>query len=106
MEPWLRAAFAVRDRWPVERAGRSLSIPTWFYGHEPTNVFATGIAKYFANSVREDTLTRRCRSGIVYLPGQAGSAYGILQAATEALYAADPVLMAPPVPVEGDYWTG
>ena len=41
-------------------------------GHEPTNLFATRIAKYFANALREDTLLHRCRGGIVYLPGHAG----------------------------------
>ena len=57
------------------RPARSLSIPTWFYGHEPSNLFATGIAKYFANALREDTLLHRCRGGIVYLarPGRHGA---------------------------------
>jgi predicted Rossmann-fold nucleotide-binding protein len=105
LDPWVRAAFAVRDRWPVEHAGRSFSVPTWFYGHEPTNVFATGIAKYFANAVREDTLLHRCRGGIVYLPGQAGTVQEIFQAATENFYAADATLIAPMVLVGVDYWT-
>lgn len=56
-------------RWPIASAGRSLSIPTWFYGHEPTNVFATEIAKYFSNALREDTLLHRCGGGVVFLPG-------------------------------------
>jgi predicted Rossmann-fold nucleotide-binding protein len=102
---WLDAAFAVRDRWPERDAGRSLSIPTWFYGHEPTNVFATGIAKYFANALREDTLLHRCRGGIVFLPGQAGTVQEIFQAVTENFYAADPTLVAPMVLVGADYWT-
>ena len=34
----------------------SLAVPTWFYGHEPTNQFATHVAKYFANSICEDGL--------------------------------------------------
>ncbi len=34
----------------------SLAIPTWFYGHEPSNLFASHIAKYFSNSLREDNL--------------------------------------------------
>ena len=105
IDAWLGAASAVRERWPVERAGASLSIPTWFYGHEPTNVFATGIAKYFANALREDTLLHRCRGGIVYLPGQAGTVQEIFQAATENFYAADPGTIAPMVLVGVDYWT-
>ena len=31
----------------------NLAIPTWFYGHEPTNVFASHIAKYFSNSMQK-----------------------------------------------------
>ena len=105
LEEWVRTAFEVRERWPVERAGRSLSVPTWFYGHEPTNVFATGIAKYFANALREDTLLHRCRGGIVYLPGQAGTVQEIFQAATENFYALDTTRIAPMVLVGVDYWT-
>jgi hypothetical protein len=81
------------------------AIPTWFYGHEPTNVFATGIAKYFANALREDTLLHRCRGGIVYLPGQAGTVQEIFQAVTENFYAADASLVAPMVLVGVEYWT-
>ena len=89
LDAWVASAYAVRERWPAAEAGPSLSIPTWFYGHEPTNLFATGIAKYFANALREDTLLHRCRGGIVYLPGQAGTVQEIFQAVTENFYAAD-----------------
>ncbi len=105
IERWLTAARTVCDRWPASRAGRSLSIPTWFYGHEPTNVFATRIAKYFTNALREDTMLHRCRGGIVYLPGAAGTVQEIFQAATENYYAADDSLIAPLVLVGRDYWT-
>jgi predicted Rossmann-fold nucleotide-binding protein len=105
IDAWVRAAVDVRRCWPPGEAGRSLSIPTWFYGHEPTNPFATGIAKYFANALREDTLLHRCRGGIVYLPGQAGTVQEIFQAVTENFYAADPALVAPMVLVGTDYWT-
>jgi predicted Rossmann-fold nucleotide-binding protein len=98
-------AFAVRERWPADRAGASISIPTWFYGHEPTNLFATKIAKYFANALREDTLLHRCRGGIVYLPGQAGTVQEIFQAVTENFYAADASQIAPMILVGTDYWT-
>ena len=58
---WLASAFDVRERFPRpddangshHGAGHdpevSLGIPTWLYGHEPPNAFATHIAKYFAN---------------------------------------------------------
>jgi predicted Rossmann-fold nucleotide-binding protein len=105
IDAWVRAGFEVRDRWPAARAGRSFAVPTWFYGHEPTNVFATGIAKYFANALREDTLLHRCRGGIVYLPGQAGTVQEIFQAVTENYYAAEPGQVAPMILVGVDYWT-
>ena len=95
LDAWARSAFRVRARWPITDAGRSLSIPTWFYGHEPTNVFATEIAKYFSNALREDTLLHRCEGGIVFLPGQAGTVQEIFQAVTENFYAADASLIAP-----------
>jgi predicted Rossmann-fold nucleotide-binding protein len=105
LDAWVASAYAVRDRWPGTEAGTSLSIPTWFYGHEPSNLFATRIAKYFANALREDTLLHRCRGGIVYLPGQAGTVQEIFQAVTENFYAADPSEIAPMVLVGVDYWT-
>ena len=105
LDAWVGSAYAVRERWPVAEAGTSLSIPTWFYGHEPSNLFATGIAKYFANALREDTLLHRCRGGIVYLPGQAGTVQEIFQAVTENFYAADAAEIAPLVLVGVDYWT-
>jgi predicted Rossmann-fold nucleotide-binding protein len=84
---WARAAFAVRARFPAGQAGVSLSVPTWFYGHEPPNVFATAIAKYFANALREDWLLARSTSGVVFLPGAAGTVQEVFQAATPAYYA-------------------
>ncbi len=56
-EEWLATAQIVKRSFP-QKAGPngqladSLGIPTWLYGHEPPTVFATDIAKYFANSVR------------------------------------------------------
>ena len=105
IDDWVETAFQVRDRWPADRAGRSIGIPTWFYGHEPSNVFATMIMKYFANALREDTLLHRCRGGIVYLPGRAGTVQEIFQAVTENYYATDATRIAPMILVGVDYWT-
>lgn len=99
---WARAAFGVLDRWPV--GTDSLGIPTWFYGHEPPNVFATLAAKYFRNALREDVLVRLCRAGIVFLPGAAGTVQEIFQAAC-ANYYSDPDLVTPMVLVGRDYWS-
>jgi predicted Rossmann-fold nucleotide-binding protein len=64
-------ALAVRSHWP--EGGVSLGVPTWVYVHEPTSAFATHIAKYFTNSIREDGLLAIARSGVVYAPGGAGT---------------------------------
>ncbi|MEM9886836.1 MAG: hypothetical protein AAF849_13165 [Bacteroidota bacterium] len=64
----------------------SLAIPTWFYGHEPSNLFSTHIAKYFSNSIREDTLLAVCLYGIVYAPGSAGTTQEVFQEATQNHY--------------------
>ena len=52
-EGWLDTAFSVREKYFQSRY-ESLGIPTWLYGHEPANVFATQIAKYFTNSIRSE----------------------------------------------------
>lgn len=105
IDAWATAAFAVRERWHGDRAGQSLSIPTWFYGHEPTNVFGTQVAKYFANALREDTLLHRCRGGIVFAPGAAGTVQEIFQAANDRFYALRGTASAPLVLLGADHWT-
>ena len=99
---WADRAFAVRARFPdgVE----SLGIPTWHYGHEPPNVFATAIAKYFRNSTREATLLEVCDAGIVFLPGAGGTVQEVFQDACENYYA-DESSIAPMVLVGVRYWT-
>lgn len=64
----------------------SLAIPTWFYGHEPSNLFASYIAKYFSNSIREDTLLAISLYGIVCAPGSAGTTQEIFMDATQNHY--------------------
>lgn len=103
LDDWARTAMSVRSRWPD--GGHSLGIPTWFYGHEPPNAFASQIAKYFTNALREDTLLARCRGGIVYLPGAAGTVQEIFQASTENFYAASASGVAPMILVGVEQWT-
>ncbi|WAC67552.1 LOG family protein [Agrococcus sp. SL85] len=64
-------------------------MPTWHYGHEPPNAFATAIAKYFQNSVREDILLRVANGGVVVMPGAGGTVQEIFQDACENSYAAE-----------------
>ncbi|GGU26861.1 LOG family protein [Streptomyces coeruleorubidus] len=81
---WATAALEIRTRWP--QGGRSVGIPTWFYGHEPPNAFASHIAKYFANATREDGLLARSNAGVVFLPGAAGTVQEIFDNATPNYY--------------------
>lgn len=64
----------------------TLSIPTWFYGHEPSNPFATHIAKYFSNSEREDGLLAVATAGIVFVPGGPGTLQEVFQDAAQNAY--------------------
>ncbi|MDT0170539.1 Rossmann fold nucleotide-binding protein [Pseudarthrobacter sp. BRE9] len=98
---WARMAAAVVERHPDGTP--SLGIPTWFYGHEPPNYFATHIAKYFANAVREAILLELCHGGIVFLPGAAGTVQEIFQDACENYYAAREKV-APMVLVGRRHW--
>ena len=84
-EGWLRTAFEVRRTYPQDKY-RSLGIPTWFYGHEPATPFATDIAKYFMNSVREDILLSAAKGGIIYSTGSAGTIQEIFQDAAQNHY--------------------
>lgn len=99
---WARAAFEVLDEHPT--GCDSLGVPTWHYGHEPPNPFATAIAKYFRNSVREAILLEICNAGIVFLPGAAGTVQEVFQDGCENYYG-DPSTIAPMVLVGREHWT-
>jgi predicted Rossmann-fold nucleotide-binding protein len=82
--PYVEAATAVRQRFPS--GGASIAIPTWFYPGEPVGQFATHIAKYFANSIREDGLLAIAVSGVVFAPGRAGTVQELFQDAAQNAY--------------------
>jgi predicted Rossmann-fold nucleotide-binding protein len=98
-ERYTAAALAVRAAYPGpattvgDVVGRlthgGLALPTWLYGHEPANLFAGQIGKYFSNAVREDSILRLSRGGIVFAPGWAGTVQEIFQAATKTFYRTD-----------------
>ncbi|MDG4760997.1 hypothetical protein [Micromonospora sp. WMMD710] len=108
------AALAVRQRYagvPRQRGtdagwarAGGLAIPTWLYGHEPANLFAGRIAKYFSNAIREDTILRLARGGIVFAPGRAGTVQEVFQAATKTYYGTDGASGAY-VFLDRGYWT-
>jgi predicted Rossmann-fold nucleotide-binding protein len=100
VDQWAAKAMSVVDG----LAGRdTLGVPTWFYGHEPPNLFATQIAKYFRNATREAILLQICGAGIVFLPGAGGTVQEIFQDACENYYAASESV-APMVLVGRRYW--
>ncbi|HEX6249641.1 MAG TPA: Rossmann fold nucleotide-binding protein [Nocardioidaceae bacterium] len=99
---WVAVAFDVLDRWP--EGMRSFGVPTWHYGHEPPNAFATEIAKYFKNAIREDVLLHLATAGTVFLPGAAGTVQEVFQEACENYYA-DASSVAPMILVGRRQWT-
>jgi len=103
---WLHRAMRVRAELPLPPSVRfdSVGIPTWHYGHEPPAAFATRIAKYFANSVREEGLLAVANHGVVFSPGSAGTTQEIFQDAAQNHYASygSP---APMVFLGTEHWT-
>ena len=98
-DPYTAAALAVRAAYPAPAAAvgdvvarlthGGLALPTWLYGHEPANLFAGQIGKYFSNAVREDSILRLSRGGIVFAPGSAGTVQEVFQATTKTFYRTD-----------------
>lgn len=81
---YVERAWEVLKKYPT--GSESLAIPTWFYGHEPVNLFATHIGKYFSNSLREDGLLAISIYGIVYAPGSAATAQEVFADAAQNHY--------------------
>jgi len=101
-DPYLDRALDVRDRFS-DRA-ESLAVPTWFYGHEPSNLFSTHVAKYFANSIREDGLLAIATYGVIYAPGSAGTIQEVFMDAAQNHYETfGPA--SPMVFLDQSYWT-
>lgn len=102
---YLELALQVRERWPrTDSLGESLAVPTWFYGHEPSNLFASHIAKYFANSVREDGLLAIASHGVIYAPGSAGTVQEVFMDACQNHYGTFP-LISPMILLGVEHWT-
>jgi predicted Rossmann-fold nucleotide-binding protein len=108
-EDWLHRAWQMRNRYPIpqgdEAACESIGIPTWAYGHEPPAAFATHIAKYFANSVREDGLLMVANHGVIFAPGSAGTIQEIFQDACQNHYFVAKGQCSPMILFGREYWT-
>ncbi len=83
---WLTTAWQVMEKYPRDPQYQSLGIPTWYYGHEPATPFASQIAKFFDNSVRENLIISLPKGGIIYTPGSAGTFQEIFQDAAQNHY--------------------
>ena len=99
---WLAPAVEIVRAFPGT-PGESIGIPTWFYGHEPPNVFATCIAKYFENSLREEGLLAIASHGVVFAPGNAGTVQEIFQDACQNYYGTYGRI-APMILLDAAYW--
>jgi predicted Rossmann-fold nucleotide-binding protein len=104
---WLSVGF---DTWKAmgkpdhPEKSRSVGLPTWFYGHEPPNVFATDIAKYFENSVREEGLLAVALAGVIFAEGNGGTVQEILQDACQNYYRTYAKRKSPMILFGTDYW--
>ncbi|KNX37564.1 LOG family protein [Luteipulveratus halotolerans] len=106
VQDWARSASDVRAAYVDPHDGcRSIGVPTWFYGHEPPNLFADAVAKFFSNALREDILLARCDAGVVVLPGAAGTVQEIFQLVTRLYYAREGTQVAPLALVGKQHWS-
>lgn len=105
---WISTAIEVKKNFPlIKRGGKffeSLGIPTWLYGHEPPTIFATSIAKYFANSIREEGLLAIAKSGVIFSPGSAGTVQEVFQDGAQNHYITEGVI-SPMIFFGKDFWT-
>jgi predicted Rossmann-fold nucleotide-binding protein len=103
---WLAPAVEVITEFTSDATripGESIGIPTWFYGHEPPNIFASWIAKYFENSLREEGLLAIAFHGVIFAEGNAGTVQEIFQDACQNYYGTYGTA-APMVLLDSKYW--
>jgi hypothetical protein len=60
--------------------------PAWVTAGEPISQFASHIAKYFSNSIREDGMLAVATAGIEFAPGGAGTMQEMFQDAAQNAY--------------------
>mgnify|MGYP000583774227 CR=1 FL=1 len=100
---WFKPAHQLAEK--LASSGKpSLAIPTWHYGFEPTTPFASHIAKYFQNSIREDGLLALAGQGIIFAEGKAGTIQEIFQDSAQNYYRSFGTF-SPMVLLGEKYWT-
>lgn len=103
-EFWLARAYDVIDTYGCPQDTPSLGIPTWHYGHEPPSAFASHVAKYFSNAIREEGLISLAIGGLIIAPGSAGTIQEVFQDAAQNHYKTTG-WVSPMVFLDEDYWT-
>lgn len=102
---WLTAALSARKMADGE-PGVSLAVPTWLYGSEPTTPFASAYAKYFQNSIREETLVTEGRAGVLFAQGGGGTLREIFQDVELNYYVTTAEAFTPMIFVDPDgFWS-
>jgi phosphoglycolate phosphatase-like HAD superfamily hydrolase/predicted Rossmann-fold nucleotide-binding protein len=89
-----RKQYEMPDYWEVAQrvarkfpdGGQSLGVPTWFYGHEGANRFASHVAKFLSNGLRESKMTSIGVHGAIFAPGGPGTAQEVFTDAAENTY--------------------
>jgi predicted Rossmann-fold nucleotide-binding protein len=79
-------------------------VPTWLYGDELPTPLAHGIAKYFSNSLREESLVTIALGGIIFTPGSVGTIQEIFQDVAQN-HDATPGMISPMIFFGSDFWT-
>lgn len=106
-QDWLKLGFLAWRKMGIPadpKKSRNIGIPTWFYGHEPPNLFATDIAKYFENSVREEGLLAVALAGVIFAEGNGGTVQEIFQDACQNYYRTYDQRKSPMVLLGSEYW--
>jgi predicted Rossmann-fold nucleotide-binding protein len=101
---WLLPAVKIFRSLPAKVRGDSIAVPTWLFGHEPPTPFASRVAKYFQNSIREEGLLGMAKHGIIYVRGSAGTVQEIFQDGCQNYYRTYD-WFSPMVLFDVDYWT-
>ena len=105
IEGWVRSGLRRAAEWPARDGPlAAIGVPTWFYGHEPPNVFAGGRSPSTSRRrARGDAAAALCRGASSSSPA-AGTVQEIFQDACENYYA-DEAMIAPMVLVDVAHWT-
>ncbi|WP_116316320.1 LOG family protein [Bacillus subtilis] len=103
MLPAWKIAQELKDQ--ITPLNRSLAVPTWHFGHEPFTPFATHVAKYFLNSIREDVLLALASCGIVYSEGRGGTIQEVFQDAAQVYYRGENAPITSMLFLDSKFWT-